>query len=103
MIKLVSIIIPCYNSEKYIRETVLSVINQTYENIEILCVDNGSTDGTLKILNTLKSDFPQIQLLIQPKKGAPAARNLGLAQSKGEVIQFLDSDDLLIPNKIEKQ
>jgi glycosyltransferase involved in cell wall biosynthesis len=100
---LVSVIIPCYNVEDYIEECVYSVINQSYKNIEIICIDNNSTDETLNVLEKLKLKYPQILIDKEYKKGANAARNKGLKLAKGEWIQFLDADDLLEPIKIESQ
>jgi glycosyltransferase involved in cell wall biosynthesis len=80
------------------------VLNQTYQNIEIICVDNNSTDNTLLILKEYEKKFPnKIKILQEFKKGAPAARNKGLYAANGEWIQFLDADDLLLPKKINHQ
>lgn len=98
---LVSIIIPLYNTENYISEAINSALNQTYENIEILIIDDGSTDGSLKIVKKFQSD--RIKIYLQKNKGGAAARNLGLQYTKGRYIQFLDSDDLLKSDKIELQ
>lgn len=98
---LVSVIIPVYNSEKYIKETIKSVLNQTWDNIEIIIVDDGSTDGTIEVVESLKCD--KITLLQQKNSGACTARNLGYDKSKGQFIQYLDADDLLSPDKIESQ
>lgn len=100
---LVSVIIPCYNVELYISECIESVINQTYKYVEIICIDNNSSDTTLKILKDLKIKYPQIIIDSEFKPGAPCARNKGLSLAKGEYIQFLDADDLLENNKIEHQ
>ncbi len=98
---LVSIIIPLYNAEQFIVETIHSVLDQTYQNIEVIIVDDGSTDQSLQKVSALAND--QIRLFKQNNKGASAARNYGLKEAKGDYIQFLDSDDLLAPDKIEKQ
>ena len=98
---LVSICIPAYNSEKWISETIQSAINQTWQNKEIIVVDDGSTDNTLNILRKFESNF--LKIVTQKNKGACAARNYALSLSKGDFIQWLDSDDLLAPNKIELQ
>ena len=98
---LVSIIIPFYNAERYLSETLGSAIAQTWENKEIILVDDGSTDGSVELIGNFKSD--QIKLYQQKNKGAAAARNLGLSYAKGEYVQFLDADDLLSKDKIEKQ
>lgn len=97
---LVSVIIPCFNSEKWLSETLSSVFNQTYTNIEVIVVDDGSIDNTKKIvLNHSKKIF----YYYQKNKGPSAARNLGIKKSKGEYIAFLDSDDLWEKNKLSKQ
>ncbi len=98
---LVSIIIPFYNAERYLTQTLRSAIAQTWENKEIILIDDGSTDGVLFKLNDYKSE--RIKIFQQENKGAAAARNFGLTKAKGDFIQFLDADDLLSPNKIEKQ
>lgn len=101
---LVSVIIPCYNVEEYITECVHSVLAQTYSNIEIICVDNNSTDGTFYKLTELALQYPaKLNILTEKNKGAPAARNKGLSAANGEWIQFLDADDLLLPDKINHQ
>jgi len=101
---LVSIIIPCFNVENYIDECVNSVLAQTYPHKEIICIDNNSTDGTLARLHELAArSSGLIQVSMASQKGAPAARNKGIELSKGEWIQFLDADDLLLPAKIERQ
>ena len=97
----VTIIIPCYNSEKYIKSAVESCINQTYQNIEIIVIDDGSTDNSkYKIQSFIKNK--QIKYFYQENKERSAARNYGLELSAGEYINFLDSDDLLHASKIEK-
>jgi len=101
---LISIIIPTYNVEHYVAEALDSAIAQTYRPIEIIAVDNNSTDGTLSVLHDYEARHPGlITVLQEPKQGAPAARNLGLKHAKGEWIQFLDADDLLLPEKLERQ
>ncbi len=98
---LVSIIIPLYNSESYIAETISSAIDQTWSNKEIIVIDDGSTDRSLEIAKRFES--ANVKVLSQKNSGASAARNKGLSESKGDFIQFLDADDLLMPDKIEKQ
>jgi glycosyltransferase involved in cell wall biosynthesis len=98
---LVSIIIPVYNAAAYIAETINSAISQTWENKEIIIVDDGSTDGSLAIVKKYEND--SIKVFTQQNKGAGAARNTGLSRATGEYIQFLDADDLLSTNKIESQ
>ena len=100
MSSLVSIIIPCYNSEKYVTETIQSALDQTYANCEIIVIDDGSTDGSLEVI---KSFGDKIHWETGPNKGGCAARNQGLSLAKGNYIQFLDADDLLESRKIELQ
>ncbi len=100
---LVSVIIPCYNVQEYIIECVESVLNQTHQHIEIICIDNNSTDETWSILLELNKKHPQIIIDKELKAGAPSASNKGLTLAKGEWIQFLDADDLLLSTKIEHQ
>lgn len=99
---LVSIIIPCYNVELYIKECLDSAIKQDHENIEIICVENNSTDNTLVILNEIKRNYP-IKILSETSEGASFARNKGLFEAAGEYIQFLDADDILKAGKISTQ
>ena len=98
---LVSIIIPNYNSISYIKETIDSVLKQTHKQVEIIVVDDGSTDGSFEFIQSLS--LPNLKLLKNPTKGACAARNHGLRISSGDYIQFLDSDDLLDHDKIRVQ
>jgi glycosyltransferase involved in cell wall biosynthesis len=94
---LVSIIIPCYNSEKYIKQTIDSVISQDYPNIEIIVIDDGSIDESLKVI----SGFDRFIKIISTKNlGACNARNLGMFLSSGEFITFLDADDVLPANSV---
>jgi glycosyltransferase involved in cell wall biosynthesis len=101
---LVSVIIPAYNVEDYISECLNSVLKQTYYQIEIICIDDGSVDKTLSILEQYSSEHrSRIQVIQQNNQGAPSARNRGLEIAKGSYIQFLDADDRLAPEKIEHQ
>lgn len=100
---LISIIIPAYNVEVYIKECIHSAFAQTHKPIEVICIDNNSTDNTWQKLKQLHEKYPSLLIDKELKPGAPAARNKGLALSKGEWIQFLDADDLLLPEKIEHQ
>ncbi|MFI5159455.1 MAG: glycosyltransferase family 2 protein, partial [Sphingobacteriales bacterium] len=97
----VSIIIPVFNSQEYLGETIKSALAQTWPNKEIIVVDDGSTDESLSIARSFKDS--SIKVFEQENKGASAARNKGLRESKGEYIQFLDADDLLSLDKIELQ
>src|SRR5690554_977294 len=100
---LISIIIPAYNVEVYIEECIHSAFAQTHKPIEVICIDNNSTDNTWQKLKQLQETYPSLLIDKELNPGAPAARNKGLALSKGEWIQFLDADDLLLPKKIEHQ
>ena len=97
---IVSVIIPTYNRYNFIKEALNSVFSQTYKKLEVIVVDDGSTDETEKITG----EFPEIIYLSHKKNmGVAAARNTGIKASSGEFITFLDSDDLWLPEKIEKQ
>jgi len=101
MTELVSIIIPAYNAEKWIGETIKSAINQTWGNKEIIIVDDGSSDATFKIASGFESK--NVKVISQRNKGASAARNTALTIAQGTYIQYLDADDLLAPDKISCQ
>jgi len=96
---LISIITPCYNSQEYLRETISSVLNQSYRNFEWILINDGSSDKTEEII--LEIEVERIKYLYQENKGQCAASNLGLSQSKGQFIKFLDSDDLLNDTHLE--
>ena len=96
----VSVIVPVYNSEVYLSMCIDSIINQTYKNLEIILIDDGSTDNSLKICNDYEKKDNRIKVFHQENKGVSAARNLGLSLSQGEYITFVDSDDELIENGI---
>lgn len=96
---LVSAIVPTYNASKTIKYVLDSIINQTHKNIEIIVVDDGSSDGTPELV----TQYPHVKLITQKNQGASVARNRGVAEATGEYIAFLDSDDLWHPQKIELQ
>ncbi len=97
--KLVSVIICVYNGEKYIASSLNSVLNQTYKNIEVIVVNDGSTDHTEEIALA----YPNIKYIYQQNQGVAVARNTGLRQCTGDYIAWLDSDDLYLPTKIQEQ
>jgi glycosyltransferase involved in cell wall biosynthesis len=101
MTPLISILIPCYNAEPWIAETLESALGQTWPNKEIIVVDDGSSDGSFSILERFCSRG--IKVISQENQGASTARNRALREARGDYIQFLDADDLLAPNKIEIQ
>ena len=100
---LVSVIIAAYNAERYIRTTCLSVLNQTYSTIEIIVIDDGSTDRTAEIVQALADADPRIRLVRQANRGTAAARNRAIAEARGEFIAPVDADDLWHPTKLERQ
>ena len=98
----ISVIIPVYNVEKYLRECLDSVINQTLTDIEIICINDGSTDSSLDILNEYAQKDERIQIINQENKGAGVARNTGIDVATGDYLSILDSDDIFEPNMLEK-
>ena len=98
---LVSVIVPVYNVLPYLREALDSVINQTYKNLEILIVDDGSTDGSGEVCDEYLSD-PRVIVIHQENKGLSGARNTGLDRMTGEYVAFIDSDDAFKPEMIER-
>lgn len=104
MDNLVSIITPTYNSEKFISATIQSVQDQTYPNWELIIIDDCSADKTMEIINEAIKLDSRIKLhSLTKNEGTGAARNIGVAASKGSYISFLDSDDLWMPNKLERE
>lgn len=100
---LVSVIIPAYNAESFIERTLQSVLDQTYQNIEVLVVDDGSCDRTPEIVRLIAQQDPRVVLLQQSNFGVAAARNLAIQMAKGEFIAPIDADDIWYPDNIEKQ
>lgn len=101
----VSVVIPCYNVEDYVKECLNSILAQDHADLEVICVDDGSKDGTVASIQAIQAG-PRgevVRLLQQANKGAAAARNHGLREASGEYIQFMDADDLLHPRKIGHQ
>jgi glycosyltransferase involved in cell wall biosynthesis len=98
---LVSILIPSYNAGRWIRETIESALAQTWDNKEVIIVDDGSTDNTPQIAQSYESKL--LKVISQPNRGANAARNRALEVAEGDYIQWLDADDLLSPDKISNQ
>ncbi len=100
----VSIVIPCYNVQEHLSKALESALAQEHPHAEIVCVDDGSTDGTARILADYASRFPQkVRLITQANRGASAARNAGTAATSGDYLQFLDADDVILPQKISAQ
>ena len=100
--ELVSVIIPVFNSEQYIGKTLKSVVEQTYQNIEIILINDGSTDDTINILNMFQQQDDRIRVFTQKNSGVSCSRNLGLKRANGEYIVFVDGDDYIENNLIEE-
>ncbi len=98
---LISVIIPVYNGEKTIRETVNSVLEQTFSDFELIIINDGSTDSTLDVISSIND--PRIKVFSYPNGNLSASRNRGISHAKGEYIAFLDADDLWTPDKLEGQ
>lgn len=98
---LVSIIIPVYNVEKFVKESVLSAITQTYQNLEIVVVNDGSTDNSSKICHELEKKDNRVKVYDKENGGVSSARNFGVEHAKGEYLMFLDGDDRLTANAVE--
>ena len=101
MDKKVSIVIPAYNSEKYIKDCILSLQRQTYKNIEIIVVNDGSKDSTLEILNELAKEYNNLIVLTQENHGIAYTRNRGIEFATGEYLMFMDNDDSMKEDCIE--
>ena len=99
---LVSIIMPVYNAMPYLKEAISSILGQSYKNIELICVNDGSTDNSLDILRALTKKDVRIEVIEQNNQGAGVARNNGLSIANGEYVIFLDSDDYFDSSLIEK-
>jgi len=96
----VSVIIPTYNRDWILKETIDSILAQDYKDFELIVVDDGSTDNTSEVLASYEND---VRIFFQENKGVSAARNRGIAESSGQFIAFLDSDDLWLPQKLSEQ
>ena len=99
---LVSVVVPVYNSARYLTDSLYSVAGQTYRNLDIVVVDDGSTDGSAEICDEFASKDDRFTVIHQDNKGPGEARNVGLSRCHGEWICFLDSDDVMRPNMIER-
>lgn len=97
-----SIILPVYNVEKYLETCLDSIYNQSFQDFEIIAINDGSTDGSLDILNAYRDKYGKIMIITQENKGLSATRNVGVSYAKGEFICYVDSDDLISPITLEK-
>ena len=100
--KLISVIVPVYNVEEYLEECLDSIQCQTYKNIEVILVNDGSTDSSKDICEKYCEKDNRFKLFCQPNKGLSATRNRGMSESKGEFISFVDSDDILKEDMLEQ-
>lgn len=99
---LVSIIVPVYNSERYLPTLLDSLLSQTYHNLEVICINDGSKDSSLQILNDRSSQDARVVVVDKENSGAAATRNVGLDRATGEFLCFVDSDDYVMPTAIER-
>lgn len=99
--ELISVIVPVYNVKDYLVQCVKSIINQTYKDIEILLIDDGSTDGSGKICDSLSNKFPIVKVIHKKNEGLGLTRNVGILNAKGKYVTFIDSDDYIAPSFIE--
>jgi glycosyltransferase involved in cell wall biosynthesis len=97
----ISVVVPAYNAEKTILETIQSIQKQTFSNFELIVINDGSTDKTVELLNTIVD--PRLKIFSYENGGLPVARNRGIAHANGEFITFIDADDLWTPDKLELQ
>ncbi|MCU5288783.1 glycosyltransferase family A protein, partial [Bacillus paranthracis] len=100
--KMVSIIVPVYNAEKYVHKCIDSLLQQTYKNIEIILINDGSTDNSGKICDEYANESSKIRVIHQKNSGPSATRNVGIDVANGAYIQFVDSDDYVEPNMTEE-
>lgn len=98
---IISIIIPVYNASKYLRSCLNSILSQSFHDIELLCIDDGSTDDSLDILDTFSKLNPRVHVFPQKNSGPAKARNVGLENARGEYIMFCDADDTYCENMCE--
>lgn len=98
----VSVIVPVYNTEKYLEQCLNSILDQTLREIEVICVDDGSSDQSVEMIQKLAGEDERLHLLTQKNSGGGAARNLGMSRARGKYLMFLDSDDFFHPQLLEK-
>ena len=96
-VRLISVIVPCYNQAHFLTEAIASILSQTYSHYEIVVVDDGSTDNTAEVAGR----FPGVRCVCQDNRGLAAARNTGILSSNGDYLVFLDADDRLLPHALK--
>ena len=99
----VSVVMPVYNAERYLREAVESILNQTFTDFEFIIIDDGSTDGSLKILREYADNDPRIRLISRENRGTAGTLNEGIELAKGPLIARMDADDISLPERLERQ
>ena len=99
---LISVIVPVYNGESYLRSCIDSIENQTYQRLEIIIINDGSTDSTGKVCVELKENYENIRIITMEDEGVSAARNAGLDLAKGALITFVDADDRIHPQMLQR-
>ena len=103
MQQLVSIIVPAYNAERFIARTLRSALRQTYVTFEMIVIDDGSTDSTGAVARAFAQSDERVRVISVPNGGVAKARNIGISEAAGELVAFLDADDLWHPTKLERQ
>ena len=99
---LVTVIMPIYNTEVYLTDSIASILNQTLKSLELICVDDGSTDQSRKVCNEFAANDERITVIAQPNRGQGCARNRALKSARGRFVYFMDSDDILLPTALEE-
>lgn len=100
---LVSVIVPAYNYERYVCDAARSVLRQTWQRLELIIVDDGSTDGTASLADRIAAEDGRVRVVHKRNGGISSARNAGLVSARGELLCFLDADDVFLPDKLERQ
>jgi len=100
---IVSVVIPAYNAAAYVRQAIDSVLTQTYPDVEAVVVDDGSTDETGAIVDAIALGEPRVNVIHRSNEGRSTARNTGVEHARGEYLCFLDADDWILPDNIQRQ
>ena len=99
----VSVVIPVFNAQRFLRAAIVSVLEQSFKNFEMILVDDGSTDESLAIMQNLQETDNRIRIISQNNGGLPTALNAGIAASRSDLIARMDGDDIMLPERLEKQ
>ena len=100
---LISVVLPCYNAESYIQEAIESILQQTHTNLELIVIDDGSTDGSLKIIRALAATDDRVKIIARENRGLIASLNEGIAVAQGDYIARMDADDISLPDRLSRQ